>query len=434
MQTAASSNDQVVLAKLAIQDRDEGVRKAAVARLSDQKTLARVVINAWHEDVQKVALDKLSDQACLTKVALEATPDEVCKAAVRKLSDQESLTKVALEARSNEVREAAINDLTDQAVLYRVACTEKELAIRTLAVSRMTDQPLLIKLASEQPAAAIRLAAVSQVTDDDFLLQRSREDISNAVQMAAVQAIKTESYLARVAIENDKQAQREAALRRVSDPALRRQIDIAEQQRMTELAEIEGQTHEEALAHSALQGKFDVIRLAAARRLQQQTVLGKVAIESRDRKVCEIVFDKLTDQNVLLGVAANAADNAMRTAAKVKAGQTTWIKVFDKASAKGSSLVALGEALAAVALFPQQTDAKDGVVQACLNFIRHGDETRIPELVDLLGKYGDVTLAEDYLNCGQPDLDSTARQWARNHGYDVGTGAGSHRAAWGSDR
>jgi len=63
--------------------------------------------------------------------------------------------------------------------------------------------------------------------------------------------------------------------------------------------------------------------------------------------------------------------------------------------------------------------------------IRRGDESRIPEMGDLLEGYGDKALAEDYLNCGQPDLDSAGRKWARQRGFDVGTGSGSHRATWG---
>ncbi len=88
-----------------------------------------------------------------------------------------------------------------------------------------------------------------------------------------------------------------------------------------------------------------------------------------------------------------------------------------------------------MALFPDvQQDAVAAVQQACLNLIRLGDESRIPEMVDLLEGYGDRTLAEDYLNCGQPDLDAVARAWADQRGYSVGTGYGSHRATWGSGR
>ena len=118
-----------------------------------------------------------------------------------------------------------------------------------------------------------------------------------------------------------------------------------------------------------------------------------------------------------------------------KAGAKSWKEIFDAATAKGATMQILGDALAAASLFPKvQPDAVNGVQHACLNLIRRGDESRIPEMVDLLEGYGDKTLAEDYLNCGQPDLDAVGRKWAGRRGYSVGTGAGSQRATWGSDR
>jgi hypothetical protein len=125
----------------------------------------------------------------------------------------------------------------------------------------------------------------------------------------------------------------------------------------------------------------------------------------------------------------------MRLAAMQKVGAKSWKEIFDVATAKGATAQMLGDVLAAVSLFPKvQSDAVNGVQHACLNLIRRGDESRIPEMVDLLVDYGDKTLAEDYLNCNQPDLDAAARKWAGRRGYSVGTGAGSHRATWGSDR
>lgn len=69
-----------------------------------------------------------------------------------------------------------------------------------------------------------------------------------------------------------------------------------------------------------------------------------------------------------------------------------------------------------------------------MNLIRRGDESRIPEMVDLLEGYGDKTLAEDYLNCGQPDLNAAARKWFYARGYSIRPGFGSHRATWGSGK
>jgi len=49
----------------------------------------------------------------------------------------------------------------------------------------------------------------------------------------------------------------------------------------------------------------------------------------------------------------------------------------------------------------------------------------------LLMRYGDKSMAEDYLNSGSAALDTGGRQWAAARGYQVMTGPGSHRARWG---
>jgi hypothetical protein len=53
----------------------------------------------------------------------------------------------------------------------------------------------------------------------------------------------------------------------------------------------------------------------------------------------------------------------------------------------------------------------------CRTLIRRGDVTRINELIGLLRRFGDKELAEEYLNCGNPDLSEAGSTWAREHGY-----------------
>jgi hypothetical protein len=172
-----------------------------------------------------------------------------------------------------------------------------------------------------------------------------------------------------------------------------------------------------------------VLRTAAARRLNDPAALEQAALHSRDREVQKILLAKLEDKTMLNQIAAASDDRAMRLAAAQKAGAQSWQAIFNAATAKGATVEMLGDALAAV-----QPQAVEGVQHASLNLIRHGDESRIPEMVDLLEGYGDKTLAEDYLNCGQPDLGAATRKWANRRGYSVGIGAGSHRATWGSGR
>ncbi|HOZ45081.1 MAG TPA: ankyrin repeat domain-containing protein [Candidatus Hydrogenedentes bacterium] len=51
-------------------------------------------------------------------------------------------------------------------------------------------------------------------------------------------------------------------------------------------------------------------------------------------------------------------------------------------------------------------------------------------LINLLESYGDVSMAEDYLNSGSATLYDGAKRWGNKRGYDIRTGSGSHRVFW----
>lgn len=53
------------------------------------------------------------------------------------------------------------------------------------------------------------------------------------------------------------------------------------------------------------------------------------------------------------------------------------------------------------------------------------------ELIGVLFEYGNVPMAEDYLNSGSSILAEGARRWARANGYSVSSGFGSSRSGWG---
>ncbi len=118
-------------------------------------------------------------------------------------------------------------------------------------------------------------------------------------------------------------------------------------------------------------------------------------------------------------------------AAKVLLNQTNWESTF-KSTEGGQS--DLGTVLGAVALVTSPEPNIDTVVAACHRYIRRGDVSKIPELISLLVRFGDKPLAEDYLNCGEYRLHNAGVEWANNHGYNVGSGYGSHRVRWGQDR
>ena len=53
------------------------------------------------------------------------------------------------------------------------------------------------------------------------------------------------------------------------------------------------------------------------------------------------------------------------------------------------------------------------------------------KFINVLEKDGDRSMAEDFLNSGSSKLREGAKKWAKEHGYFVSTGSGSHRASWG---
>jgi hypothetical protein len=172
------------------------------------------------------------------------------------------------------------------------------------------------------------------------------------------------------------------------------------------------------------------VRLAAVGRLSNQPALAKVAAEAKDWNVRKAGFNKL-DTPHLTELAGSATDPAVVLAARVKLKQDDWGSAFKPGSLDSKGL---GNVLGAAALVDSPQPSSAAVVAACHAYIRRGDASRIPELRDLLLRFGDKPLAEDYLNCGQSQLRDAGEEWARAHGYNIGSGAGSHRVRWGEGR
>jgi hypothetical protein len=278
-------------------------------------------------------------------------------------------------------------------------------------------------------------------------LKTSRVDISDAVRKAAVEQIKSDDILTRVAITSYYDELRYYAKEKVKNAVyyndqpditdqqreLNNKIDAADANFEKKLDKIRNETDQEKLAELAINSEFDVLCLEAARLVIDQQALTSIIVHSADRNVVKIAFAGLSNWEALKEVAEKAPDNAIKIAASLKLKFKTLDEVFSEALKKGKTSKELGDVLAAIALLPDQDEINTQVTEACLTLINRGDESRIPELVELLATYGDIELTEDYLNCGQPDLYTAGVQWANRHGYDIGSGYGSNRARWGSE-
>jgi hypothetical protein len=334
-------------------------------------------------------------------------------------------------------RQLAMLRVYNRELFVELARHEENPEVRRTTILLLDDREE-IERPAVAPQAAVREAAVMGLEDESFLLARihAREESSPTVRSAIVGALRTQAGLSEAAQTAYYGDVRKAAAERVTEPALAAKVRAAQVTITAEAQRLGGSDASTILVEEAIRGAFDAVSQAAAKRLTNQTDLAAVALAANDRDVLKIVLGKLDDPARLKQVAESAADAPMRLAAARKAGARTWRDIFASAAGRtAESRTALGDALAAVSLFGAvQSEAQEAVQQACLAMIRKGDESRIPEMIDLLGLYGDKRLAEDYLNCGQPDLENAGTRWAHARGYNVGRGAGSNRARWGSGR
>ncbi|MFH0828785.1 MAG: hypothetical protein V1907_01235 [Candidatus Kerfeldbacteria bacterium] len=360
-------------------------------------------------------------------------PGEVwSRSAVHRMTDRKLLGHIALEAADPFVRECALLKLGDPSFLAALAWGDRNPEVRVLATLLLEDPGGSKRLATS-PRAAVRAAAVSGIGDDGCLLKLLRGESSAKVRLAIVRALRQPSSLQEVAATDFYQSTRDAAVARIREPAAAARARAEQARIRLRAADVEQHAVATELVKQALEGPFDVVRVAAVGRLRAPADLESVAAASTDRDVSKIALGKLLDGASLRRVAAAAHDPATKMVARLKCGELTWAQVFSRGADPTADLHRIGEAMAAVTLFPSVPDeARAAARSASLDLIRAGDESWIPDMIDLLDRYGDRDLAYDYLNSGQPDLENAARVWGALRGLHVTTiYGGGIRARWG---
>lgn len=420
--------DQMELAEIAINGDKSVIRSAAMDKITDREALLYVALET-NSKSSIAATKKLNDQAALQEIAFNASHFIQREVAVERLTDQDTLAKIALEDPESWVQAAAVERLTDQALLAKVAEAGNSNKVRISAIKKITVQEVLKKLAANDPQAAIRKLVVTQGVEQEFLVERLKFEPSAAVRVSIINTLDGQEMLHRAALTAYHQDDREFAwrkLRKVS-PRLGNDVASAHDAIKQKAISLEQETDNTELLDNILQGEFDILRIAAAQRLEDMPTLKQAAMHADDYEVLKILLLKLNDKTTLYDIANNAKHPGMRLAARRKGEGESWQDIFGSVADD-----AIADVVSAVALFDElQPEAKEAAQQASLRMIRRGDESRIPELVHILNMYGDELLAEDYLNCGQPDLGNAGRGWARERGLSIKSGDGSSRAKWG---
>lgn len=453
----AEVTDQALLAEIALGASRFEVRKIAVNKLQDDHdALWKIAKLDDQSYIREIAMGKINDQNFYADVAENDNNSETRLFAAKRLTDpalvqhafeQKGLTEnrnrssFAEKYANRPVRLFLLSKIENQKLLKSVVANpDYDVAYKRIALKNINDQVYLREVINTENAAT-REVAVESVTDDEYLLSLMSREPSKAVRTAIVNAMTDSSFVENVATGSFWTDDRQTALNRLQQSFNRptaRALSVhksiygrAEKLRSGVLGTEEN-------ISTALSGKFDVWRTAAADGLSEIQSIEQVALKSKDRDVLRIMLAKLiaqkdTNIDTAKNVAADAVAPSMRLAVAEQIGLTSWNKIFEEATAIDATAEMLEHALNAVNLHPKALeDVKDAVQNGALDLIRNGDENRIGDLGDMLERYGDKRLAEDYVNSGHPDLASAARAWARKRGYSEDTGSGSSRAHWGS--
>lgn len=282
----------------------------------------------------------------------------------------------SLTSTNYKARIRAVNKITDQNILFKLALEDNSFAVKMEAFNKITDQKLINRLAIEGKEPILRLEATNKITDQNILYKVALEDI----------------YEIKV-----------AAMNRLNP---------------SHLAKLAGDFKEQEL-------KLKVVDL-----LNDQIELINISQNNDNWQVRKAAFNKLSYGSLDI-LTREAKDPALILSAKIRLGLISWNEAF---SGKSNSTETLSNVIGAAAIVDTPQPTSYDVVSACHKFIQLGDASRIPELIFLLNKFGDVSLAEDYMNCGESRLEDAGCKWGRARGYSYTTGHGSNRVRWGSKK
>ena len=280
------------------QHSDPHMRLRAVRQIKDPGILTNLVLNEEHLPVRMAALEKLSDQGVLGRLAAADRDSEVRKAAVRKLHDQNVLAEVANCSDDTAVGRYAVTQINDQSVLAKIAASGHDNGVRKAAVERLSNQTILAEFAVGDDAVEVRFAAVERLEEQATLAQIARTDRDGGIRAIAVGNLTDQALLTIIATDADDGGIRRAAVEKLVDQTTLARIAVtngdADVRRVAFL-----KLTDQALAGIATDAEDLGIRRAAIERLDDQSVLGKIAITDPNNDLRHAALDRLAEQVAL---------------------------------------------------------------------------------------------------------------------------------------
>ena len=288
-----------------------------VRRIKDQAELARLAVEAKKASVREAAVEMLTDQDLLTGVALAAEDKRVVYAAEDRITSPPHLARVAQEASLPHARKSAVRRINDAAVLDRVSKADSEPNIRALALFRkMTREDPRADSLPEHLVDAL-LPAIELLMDADVA-----DHLGDITKISTKLAFTSQSYAAKsgrggtLALGEDFSCSLTLTMLRLRLSATwtatfpkemwgSAKAPFRADVRPGDLVNFGLNKLPQSLLER-IAGDISMeesIRVAAAKELPDQSILGQIVLSTKDRYIRRHAARRITDRRILRSLA-----------------------------------------------------------------------------------------------------------------------------------
>ena len=316
------------------------------------------------------------------------------------------------------MRIAAVKRISDQAQLARIARLPGHPKTRLAAIKRLHDQDALEKLVLLDPNGSITYAALVQLRSPESLARIVEKLPSGTLREIALRGVTDQEVLLRLALRDKSDRVRAFASQRLTDPRVMQRYVLTEDTRKHSIylrcrAVVERMSDSGALTEISVRAERVRDAWPAVDRIVGPRHLLRVVETAKLQEVRKRAFARI-EKDDLEALGRVAQDEGVHNAIRVRLGTRTWKGLAGDCRRDPSAIDAL---LVGTALVDGNDEIRASISTLCLTLIRGGDAANIPGLCQLLAAHGTKRLAESFLNCGQPDLETAGHKWGKDHGY-----------------
>jgi hypothetical protein len=182
---ALTADDAALLIQIARTDRDTGVRRLAIERISTADVLAEIAAAEPERALRDLAGSRAAQLWLSHACSADADKAATALAGMIKLGDQRALVEVVVRAEAATIRKRAFGELRDPKALAELAKSNAAPELRIAAVARIDDAEVLRALAIDTLQKEVGLAAVDKLDDVERLEQVALKAKAKAVRQRA---------------------------------------------------------------------------------------------------------------------------------------------------------------------------------------------------------------------------------------------------------